>query len=246
MKVLLLMPALNEAKTVGRIVTIAKRYIPDVLVVDDGSRDATSLVAARAGAIVERLGKNMGKGRALMAGFAYALANDYGSVMTMDADGQHDANHRMYFPFVGLVLAVSWPVALWIYRRMPLKRSTAVAFTACGLFLVSASIAATRHRNTVWKTDESLWLDVTIKSPKNGRGLMNYGLTQMEKGRIQDALNYFERAAAYTPNYCVLEINRGIAKSALKNDAAAEQHFQRAIALAPREPFLLRPLAQTE
>ena len=40
----------------------------------------------------------------------------------------------------------------------------------------------------------------------NGRGLMNYGLTQMEKGDTQKALDYFIRAAAFTPNYPTLEI----------------------------------------
>lgn len=92
MKVLLLIPAFNEAPTIGRIVRVAKRYISDVLVVDDGSLDETSLAAANAGAIVERLKTNMGKGRALKSGFTYALANEYESVVTMDADGQHDAH----------------------------------------------------------------------------------------------------------------------------------------------------------
>ena len=46
-------------------------------------------------------------------------------------------------------------------------------------------------RNVVWRSEESLWLDVTEKSPHNGRGLMNYGLTQMTKGNIGGAYDYF-------------------------------------------------------
>lgn len=143
-------------------------------------------------------------------------------------------DHRMYFPFVGLTLAACWPIALWIYESKPLKRPAVTALSACVLLLACALIFTTRQRNAVWSSEESLWLDVTIKSPKNGRGLMNYGLTQMEKGRLLEASSYFDRAAVLVPNYPVLEINQGIVNGALNRDAAAQQHFQRAIALAPQ------------
>jgi len=57
----------------------------------------------------------------------------------------------------------------------------------------------------VWHNEETLWYDVTLKSPQNGRGLMNYGLTQMEKGDYVRALNYFTRALEFSPDYYVLE-----------------------------------------
>jgi len=62
---------------------------------------------------------------------------------------------------------------------------------------------------------------------------MNYGLTQMEKGDTQRALDYFVRAAAFTPNYPNLEINTGIAEAVLNRPQDAEAHFRRAIALDP-------------
>lgn len=142
-------------------------------------------------------------------------------------------DHRMYFPFVGLMLAVSWPIALWIQRRQPLRRSTLAAIAAGSAVILATSVWATRQRNEVWRTEESLWLDVTIKSPRNGRGLMNYGLTQMEKGDYRKALEYFERAAAFTPAYATLEINLGIANGGLNQDNDAEKHFERALALKP-------------
>jgi len=142
-------------------------------------------------------------------------------------------DHRMYLPFVGLVLAVTWPAALWVYRREANGRSLVVPAAAACILICAVSGWATWQRNKVWATDEALWLDVTVKSPKNGRGLMNYGLTQMEKGDYRRALDYFTRALTYTPNYYSLEINLGIANGGLKQDIAAEQHFQRAISLAP-------------
>src|ERR1051326_5706235 len=90
-------------------------------------------------------------------------------------------------------------------------------------------------RNEVWRSEESLWKDVTVKSPHNGRGLMNFGLTQMAKGNSLAAYDYFQRATIYTPNYSVLEINLGVAAGQLNRDAEAEQHFRRGITLAPEE-----------
>jgi tetratricopeptide (TPR) repeat protein len=62
---------------------------------------------------------------------------------------------------------------------------------------------------------------------------MNYGLIFMARGDYATALNYFERAIPYTPNYSTLDVNLGIALGGLHRDAEAEQHFRRAISLAP-------------
>jgi tetratricopeptide (TPR) repeat protein len=62
---------------------------------------------------------------------------------------------------------------------------------------------------------------------------MNYGLTQMAKGAYPVALDYFQRALIYTPNYPTLEINLGVVNGAMNHSAEAEAHFLRAIQLAP-------------
>lgn len=142
-------------------------------------------------------------------------------------------DHRMFFPFVGLALSVVWTAAL-ARRRLP-ARVPALVPAALATAVCAAYAAGTYHRNEVWRTEETLWRDVAIKSPHNGRGLMNYGLTFLSKGDTQTALDYFNRALAYTPNYDVLEINLGIAYGVQHRDADAEQHFQRAIALAPQD-----------
>jgi tetratricopeptide (TPR) repeat protein len=140
-------------------------------------------------------------------------------------------DHRMFFPFVGLSLAVCWAAALWFYsRRVP----RAVVAVGCALVLAAAAWG-TVQRNRVWKSEETLWRDVAAKSPRNGRGLMNYGLTLMAKGDYQKALDFFTRALVYDPNYMVLEVNLGIDNGALGNDAEAERHFARALQLSPAE-----------
>ena len=88
---LAVVPAYNEAQTIGRVVSsIAEQAAAfDVLVVDDGSTDATGEVAARAGARVVRLPFNLGIGGAVQTGFTYALENGYDYVVQVDGDGQH-------------------------------------------------------------------------------------------------------------------------------------------------------------
>jgi len=90
MRLAVLIPAHNEAKTVGEIVREAKRHADLVLVVDDGSTDETGTIARKAGAKVVRNERNMGLGVALRKGFREALKYEWDVIVTLDADGQHD------------------------------------------------------------------------------------------------------------------------------------------------------------
>jgi len=83
-------PAYQAQATVGDVVRGLKASVLRIWVVDDGSTDATGAVAAGAGAEVERLPENGGKGTAVRAGLARALASDATHVAFVDADGQHD------------------------------------------------------------------------------------------------------------------------------------------------------------
>ncbi len=86
------MPAYNEAGAVGATVAGIRGSAPDfdVLVVDDGSSDATGDRARAAGATVLRLPFNLGIGGAMQAGYIYARENDYEVAVQVDGDGQHD------------------------------------------------------------------------------------------------------------------------------------------------------------
>jgi tetratricopeptide (TPR) repeat protein len=144
-------------------------------------------------------------------------------------------DHRMYLPFVGLVLAVVWSAWLAV-ECVGLHRPAALRWSAAAACIVLAIYGYGAHvRNRVWRSEESLWLDDVEKCPHNGRGLMNYGLTQLSRGRSQSALDSFERALRYTPNYAALELNLGIANGALHRTPQAEAHFQRALLLAPAD-----------
>ena len=83
--------AYNEAAMIARVVTEVRRAGYRVVVVDDGSKDATAQVARSAGATVIQHPFNLGQGAALQSGIDLALANGAEVIVTFDADGQHGA-----------------------------------------------------------------------------------------------------------------------------------------------------------
>lgn len=91
-RTLIVMPAFNEEASVAEVVAEVQAKLPGitVLVVDDGSADATSTVAREAGALVATLPFNLGVGGAMRVGFTYAIENGFDNVVQIDSDGQHD------------------------------------------------------------------------------------------------------------------------------------------------------------
>jgi tetratricopeptide (TPR) repeat protein len=149
-------------------------------------------------------------------------------------------DHRTFLPYIGLVIAMAGAVSLFCsraaVRRAHAARRAAATIAIISLLILCASGYVTFQRNNIWNTEETLWRDVTIKSPRNPRGLMNYGNTLMAKGDFNGALDYFHRALALAPQYSVLLINLATAEDATKQSAAAEQHFKDALRLAPTTP----------
>lgn len=88
-RVAIIIPALNEAATIGAVLARVKEY-GDPVVVDDGSTDATAQIAREAGAEVVSHAVNQGYDGALNSGFARAAELGYQYLITVDADGQHN------------------------------------------------------------------------------------------------------------------------------------------------------------
>jgi glycosyltransferase involved in cell wall biosynthesis len=87
-----IVPALDCASTIADVVAGVRSHIGDVLVVDDGSSDATGALAREAGAEVLRHPQRRGKGAALQSGMSWAESRGFSHVFTVDGDGQHLAS----------------------------------------------------------------------------------------------------------------------------------------------------------
>jgi tetratricopeptide (TPR) repeat protein len=148
-------------------------------------------------------------------------------------------DHRVFFPYVGLVMAVSWTIALALARwkeSAPSDRAFARRAAAGIAILLAAYAYGTFQRNAVWRSEETLWRDVALKSPENGRGLMNYGLALMTKGDYRGAEKYFTDALTKYPLYSYAYLNMGVLKAATGAPEAAERYFRTAIRLGPGYP----------
>ena len=86
----LIVPLYNEGTVISQVITQARKTFPNVICIDDGSRDNSAELALQAGAVVLRHPINLGQGAALQTGFDYFLHYTQGKyVVTFDADGQH-------------------------------------------------------------------------------------------------------------------------------------------------------------
>jgi protein O-mannosyl-transferase len=143
-------------------------------------------------------------------------------------------DHRIFFPYVGLIMSVVF--ALFIIIKPEKSRKRLQNSLLAGAVILSLNAYGAFKRNILWDNGESLWYDVTIKSPANGRGLMNYGLTQMKKGDYARAEEYFLKGLEFTPNYSYLHVNLGILKNSQGEKQKAEEYFKKALNFNPTNP----------
>lgn len=125
----IVVPALNEEKTIADVVRRIKQY-GQPIVVDDGSTDATAELAREAGAYVVSLKTNRGYDDALNAGFARAAEMDCAYIITIDADGQH--NPAQLIEMIGL-LESGYDLVLGVRSRF--ARVAESLFAKCANYL---------------------------------------------------------------------------------------------------------------
>ena len=92
MRILVIIPAYNEEDSLGRVMRNVQNTVPyaDIVVVNDGSSDATAQIAEGYGATVLTLPYNLGIGSAMQTGYLYARDAGYDIAVQVDGDGQHD------------------------------------------------------------------------------------------------------------------------------------------------------------
>lgn len=103
MKLLVIIPAFNEASVITSVIDSVRSTLPsaNILVVDDGSQDGTYTQAQKHGVMVVRHILNRGLGGAIATGLSFAKLHDYAIAITLDADGQHDPQDAL--PMIELI-----------------------------------------------------------------------------------------------------------------------------------------------
>lgn len=134
-RILIAIPAYNEEKTIKAVVERVRQHMPgvDLVVINDGSRDKTLQVLDEMGITYIRHACNLGYGRAIQTALKYACTYGYDALLTLDADGQHDAAFLpaiiQHFNTSGVDLLVgSRYVASRLYQGTPLGRQIGMRF----------------------------------------------------------------------------------------------------------------------
>lgn len=89
---LVIIPAFNQSKELGRVLNTSVSKLFDMIIVDDGSEDNTALIASNYGVKILRNKANLGYGAAVKIGIEYAKSKKYKRIITLDADGAHNIN----------------------------------------------------------------------------------------------------------------------------------------------------------
>jgi glycosyltransferase involved in cell wall biosynthesis len=190
-RIAVLIPAYNAAESLRGVIEGIKVYVSTVVVVDDGSTDATAEVAQAAGVQLLRHQINRGKGVALRTGFWFLLQQGYRAIITMDADGQHDPSYLPLFigayeegrgdivigSRAGEFNAMSWLRRFW--NRLGVKAvskliGTPLTDTQSGYRLIKAEVLQGLPLRAVGYEVE---LELLIKACKRGHRVVEIRVT---------------------------------------------------------------------
>jgi len=163
---LAIIPCFNEQTAIAGVVSATRKYLPNVLVVDDGSSDRTAELARSAGAEMIRHEMNRGKGAALQAGWRWGCERAFQWALTLDGDGQHSpADIPSFFRCLeeksaSLVIgdrmgdAATMPclrrfVNCWMSRRLSMVAGRELPDSQCGFRLMNLATWATLSISTL-------------------------------------------------------------------------------------------------
>ena len=209
----IVIPAHNEAKTIGSLVKAVRDLGYECIVIDDGSLDKTQSVALQEGVVVLKTQVKSGKGKALKVGFDYVIKNGYEALIVMDGDGQHSpmdiaafvdcyqktdadiiSGNRLHnpqgMPVVRLATnrLMSWLISLFCRQHIP--------DTQCGFRLIKTNVLRAIKLES---SDFEIETEVLIKASKKGFRITSVGVQTIyrdEVSKIQPVRDTF-RFMAY-------------------------------------------------
>lgn len=222
MKICVVIPIYNECETIGFVVDSVLRKGFDAIVVNDGSTDASEVIAQERGAKVISNEHKTGKGASLRRGFEQALEDGYDAVIAMDGDGQHDAEDLCKFtrmaesnpqtvingtrmantkgmPLIRLITnkLMSWMISLVCRQKIP--------DTQCGFRYIHTDIL---RKISLHSTAYEIETEMLIQSASKGYPIYSVPIRTIyskEKSKVrpvQDAIRFIKYFSHELRNKC--------------------------------------------
>lgn len=211
--ILVIIPAYNEEKAIGKLLRELKKYFKNILVINDGSTDRTKEIVEKENVKIISHPFTKGKGEALKTGFFYAIKNNFPAVITMDGDGQHLPEEALKFV---KKYREKKDVGIWVGKRniflkdMPLIRRVTnlsmsvlisllsfywIPDTQCGFRLIKTDILKKVKLYTSYFETES---EILIKARWKGVKIKSipiktiYGKEKSKIRPLRDTLRFFK------------------------------------------------------
>jgi glycosyltransferase involved in cell wall biosynthesis len=218
--VIAVIPAFNEAARVANVVRRVRPHVSEVIVIDDGSADATAKVAREAGATVIRHEQNRGKGASIISGLGYFAESSAEFAILLDADGQHDPAEIPHFMETARQAGagISCGTRMQDTEKMPVIRKWTNQFTSwvtsklarqripdsqCGYRLIARRVLPDLKLSTARFETET---EMLIQAGRAGHRIVSVPIrTIYEPGRVsrirpwQDTARFFKLAKKYWP-----------------------------------------------
>jgi tetratricopeptide (TPR) repeat protein len=150
--------------------------------------------------------------------------------------------HRTYLPGFGFFLALTGAF-FYFFKGRYLKIAVIIL-----LMVAALNTALTYQRNKVWKNEYTLWGDCLKKSPDKERSNENFGRALFAEGKLEDAIDHYNKAIRITPDYAYVYNSRGAAYAKLGQYQLAFEDFNKAIRLKPdyAESYYNKGIAYTD
>jgi len=200
------LPAYNEADTVGPVIEGTREHVAEVVVVDDGSSDGTADIAREHGATVIEHVFNTGVGGAVRTGYQYAIQHDYDFVLQIDADGQHDPSYipdlLAEAPDNDMVIASRYLNESFqdypLIRKLGIQFFTGVVNALGGIEITDVTSGFRVYRvsalaEILHRSDKHWAVEQTLEAAKNGHRITEVSIEMpvREEGESQFSLDTF-------------------------------------------------------
>ncbi len=173
----------------------------------------------------------------LAAGWLFYVVTLVPMVGLVQAGVQIMPDRSLYLPQIGLTMALAWGIAGIVPARAAFGHWPGARGVLAGAAALVLALLAARswQQTSYWRDSESLWRYTLQCTPDSALAHNHLGLALVASGRVDEAIEHYERAVQIEPGYSVARFNLGLALDGRGRFAAAIEQYGKEIELAPRD-----------